>query len=120
MSAWIDFSLSGYSWQANRDKDLVSVELGPYFVDSYLSGTNPAAASAFFFDQLAMAPPILVQMGSVGGPLDSTVAFVERARAEGVTVDLEVYTGMPRNFSKFRSAICDVAFRRLALWCGHF
>ena len=67
-----------------------------------------------------MAPPILVQMGSVEGPLDSTVAFVERARAENVTVDLEVYTDMPHNFTKFRSPICDVAYERMALWSKGF
>lgn len=116
MSAWIDFSLSGYSWLANRDKDLVTVKLGQFFADSYLAGTDPAEASKFFFDQLELAPPILVQMGGVEGPLDSTVAYVERARAAGVAVDLEVYTDLPHNFAKFRNPVCDVAYARMALW----
>lgn len=116
MSAWIDFSLAGYSWLANRDKDLVSVRLGRVFVDSYLGGADPADACRFFFERIELAPPLLVQMGNVEGPLDSTVAYVERARAAGVAVDLEIYTDMPHNFSKFRNPICDCAYARMGLW----
>lgn len=108
--------MTGYSWQANREKDLVSVKLGQFFVDSYLAKTDPAVASTFFCDRLELTPPLLVQMRGVEGPLDSTVAFVERARAAGVDVDLEVYTGMPHNFAKFRTPICAVAYARMGRW----
>ncbi len=116
MSAWFDYSLTGYSWLANRDKDLVSAALGQTFVDAYLQGTNPADAVSFIFDQIELSPPLLVQMGSIEGPFDSAVAYVERARATGVSVDFEVYTDMPHNFSKFRSAICDTAYARIKQW----
>lgn len=116
MSAWIDFSLGGYSWMANRDKDLVTPQLGQAFIDAYLGTTPISDALPFFFDQMELAPPMLVQMGGVEGPLDSTVAYVERVRAAGVSVDLEIYTDMPHNFSKFRSTICDVAYARIGLW----
>jgi epsilon-lactone hydrolase len=37
MSAWIDYSLTGYSWLAYRDKDLVSVALGQYLSQAILA-----------------------------------------------------------------------------------
>lgn len=116
MSVWLDFSLTGYSWLANRDKDLVTAKLGQFFLDAYLEGADPAAACEFFFDRLELAPPLLVQMGGAEGPLDSTVAFVERARALGVPVNLEVYADMPHNFAKFRSPISDIVYANAAEW----
>jgi epsilon-lactone hydrolase len=116
MSAWIDFALDNYSWQVNRDKDLVTTKIGQYFIDCYLGATPPVTATSFYYDQLADAPPLLFQMGSIEGPLDGVVAYVERARAEGVQVELEVYTGMPHNFCKFKSPISDKALQRIADW----
>lgn len=116
MSVWLDFSLTGYSWLANRDEDLVTADLGRFFLEAYLADADPAVACAFFFDRLELSPPLLIQMGGVEGPLDSTVAFVERARALGVPVDFEVYAGMPHNFAKFRSPISDIVYENAAEW----
>jgi epsilon-lactone hydrolase len=116
MSAWMDFALDSYSWQVNRDKDLVTTGLGQWFIDCYLAATPHVQATSFYYDQLTDAPPLLFQMGSIEGPLDGVVAYVERARAEGVQVELEVYTGMPHNFAKFKSPISDTMFQRMADW----
>lgn len=116
MSPWMDFSLDSYSWLANRDLDLVTPHLGAAFVKAFLGNAAASDAVKFFYDRLELAPPLLVQMGGVEGPLDSGVAYVERARALGVPVDLEVYSQMPHNFAKFRNPISDVAYARIALW----
>lgn len=116
MSPWMDFSLDSYSWLANRDLDLVTPHLGAAFVKAFLGDATATDAVKFFYDELELAPPLLVQMGGVEGPLDSGVAYVERARALGVPVDLEVYSQMPHNFAKFRNPICDVAYARIGLW----
>ncbi len=116
-SPWFDLSMSGDSWERFRGRDLVTPELGAYFVSLYLGGakTIPEGASVSYSD-FSDLPPILIQMGGVEGALDDALRWAEAARESGADVTVEVYSDMPHNFGKFANPIADLTYARMRDW----
>ena len=115
-SGWFDLLMRGRSWVVNRDTDLVTTALGAYFRDAYLAGAPVALFDASLRAGLAEAPPLLIQMGGAECCLDDAAAYAAEARAAGVSVQLEVYDGMPHNYVKFDTPIAAAAIRRMVEW----
>lgn len=117
MSAWFDLGMTGASWLFNRDKDLVPYELGRFFRDAYLAGVDPQASGVSPLNEdIADAPPLLIQVGSHELALDDAEALVAKARRAGVPVQFEVYSEMPHGFVKFANPIGDCAIMRMVEW----
>jgi acetyl esterase/lipase len=117
VSAWFDLTMTGESWLSNRDKDLVTCEMGRVFRDCYLAGADPQAPEVSPLNEdLSDAPPLLIQVGSHELALDDAVALAAKARRAGVPVQLEVYSEMPHGFVKFSDPIGDVAITRMVEW----
>ena len=99
-SPWTDLTLSGRSLFANAGHDPL---FGPaallhkvfYYVGE--QSVNLRRASPLWSDLTAL-PPMLVQVGSTEVMLDDSTRLVERARAAGVTAQLDVWEQMPHVF----------------------
>lgn len=91
-----DLTFSGASWGFNAKKDLMLVESKEHeAVRFYLRDTDirsPLASPSFA--DLHGLPPLLVQVGSHEVLLSDCEGFVEKARAAGVEVQLDVWPQM--------------------------
>jgi monoterpene epsilon-lactone hydrolase len=121
ISAWLDMTLSGQSYQSNREKDvffnkqmvgaLVGMYLGP-------SGDprNPYASP--LLGDLAGLPPLYMQAGGDETLLDDSRQFVERANKAGVEARVEVFPEMLHTFQMAagRAPEADDAIKKSAAW----
>ncbi len=101
LSPAIDFSLSGRSAVVNEDADPVfTTKLLRWFGDMYLSEpelyTNPLVSP--LTGDFSGLPPLLLQVGTKEMLLDDSTRAAAKAHASGVTVQLDVFEGMPHVF----------------------
>lgn len=97
ISPWVDLEVTGGTAESNADVDpLVSREVLQMFTQMYLGARDPRTplASPLYAD-LRGLPPMLIQVGSGETLLDDAKRLAERARAAGVTAELEVWPDMP-------------------------
>jgi acetyl esterase/lipase len=99
---WVDLSARASGEQGALD--WVDEAWGAAFGAEYLAGHDPEHphASPAFAD-LRGLPPLLVQTGDAEILHPQILGFVERARASGVSVELEVSHGMIHNFHMLAS-----------------
>jgi monoterpene epsilon-lactone hydrolase len=121
VSAWVDMTLSGETYQSNSEKDvffrreavegLVHMYLGP-------SGDRRNPYSSALFGDLTGLPPIYLQVGADEALLDDSRQFAERAKKAGVDVRLDIFPDMLHTFQMAagRAPEADDAIRRLAEW----
>jgi acetyl esterase/lipase len=94
-----DFTFSGASITANAGKDVISHSEAVTVREAYLADADPATSPASpLFGDPAGLPPLLMACGGDELLRDDTERFAARADAEGVTVELDVYEGMPHGF----------------------
>jgi len=92
LSPWTDLSLSGESIRTKADADPMVTEPGlRQMATAYRGELAPEheELSPLFAD-LSGLPPLLVQVGDLEILLDDSLRLVERARAAGVSVELEI------------------------------
>lgn len=93
---WTDLAGTGQSMITNAGGDPM-IEPGRLMEQAqvYLAGASPHTplASPLYAD-LTGLPPLLIQVGSTEILLDDATRLAERARAAGVSVELEVWPGM--------------------------
>ena len=97
ISAWTDMESTGDSHITNAESDpSVSKERLLKIAKVYLAGKEPTAplASPIHAD-LTGLPPLLLQVGSIEVLLDDSTLLKSRAKAAGVSVDMEVWDDMP-------------------------
>jgi monoterpene epsilon-lactone hydrolase len=97
LSPWIDLALTGQSVRRNRHADsMLNAEEGPRLAASYLAGADPRTpyASPLYGDPSGL-PPTLIQVGSEEILLDDSIRFVDRMRAAGCEVELDIWPRMP-------------------------
>ncbi|HUY18898.1 MAG TPA: alpha/beta hydrolase [Candidatus Binataceae bacterium] len=97
ISPWVDLEVTGGTADSNAELDpLVSREVLQMFTQMYLGDRDPRTplASPLYAD-LRGLPPMLIQVGSGETLLDDARRLTERARAAGVTAELEVWPDMP-------------------------
>ncbi len=97
ISAWTDMESTGESMATNAEADpSVSKERLLKIAKVYLDGKEPTAplASPIHAD-LTGLPPLLLQVGSIEVLLDDSTLLKTRAKAAGVSVEMEVWDDMP-------------------------
>ena len=104
LSAWLDMSLSGESYQTRAAADPIHQRpMLQAIAEQYLgTDTDPRDPRASpLFGDLSGLPPLLLQVGDRETGLDDSTAFSSRARLAGVHVELEVWDDMIHVFQQF-------------------
>ena len=101
LSPWYDMEGKGESMKTNADKDLLVAPgvlegMSAAFLGEKGSRTDPFANP--LYADLKGFPPTLVQAGAYESLLSDSERFVERARAAGVEVELQVFPEMQHVF----------------------
>lgn len=94
ISPCTDFTLASESLKT-VDDPVISARTMPVFRDLYLGKNDPRnpLASPVFGDYRGI-PPLLIQVGEHEMLRDDSVRVAKKARADGIPVKLEVWTGM--------------------------
>ena len=94
LSSCTDFTLASESLKTVEDP-VISAKTMPVFRDLYLGKTDPRnpLASPVFGDYRSI-PPLLIQVGEHEMLLDDSLRVANKARADGISVKLEIWTGM--------------------------
>jgi acetyl esterase/lipase len=119
ISAWVDLTQSGASYQANAERD-------PFFhkdVVDWLAANflGPASAADPAVDllqaDLTGLPPMLIQVGGDEGLLDDSVSLHAIAVKAGVEAHLEVFPGELHTF-QMAAGTTEVADRAVTSFAG--
>ncbi|BAN22032.1 putative lipase/esterase [Caballeronia insecticola] len=99
-SPWTDLTCSGASLQTNEGRDpMFHAAAFPRVARQYLGDADarhPYASPLFgAFEGL---PPLLIQAGDTELLLDDSTRLAQNARAAGVSVDLQIWSGVPHIF----------------------
>ncbi|MDO8864105.1 alpha/beta hydrolase [Haliea sp. E1-2-M8] len=118
LSAWLDMSLSGDSYESRSQSDPIHQKsMLQAIAQQYLGeGVDPRQASASpLFGKLHRLPPILLQVGECEVGLDDSRAFADKLRESGGQVQLSVWDHMIHVFQQFgndlpeaRQAIAEI------------
>ena len=103
LSPWLDLTLNGES-QTTKEKaePMLVKEAFPLWVKNYLGDTDPKSAYASpIFADLHGLPPIYVQVGTDELLYSDSITFVEKAKAAGSPVTLDIYQGYFHVFQAF-------------------
>ena len=94
LSPTTDLTLASESLKTVNDP-IISAKTMPVFRDHYLGKTDPRnpLASPVFGDYRGI-PPLLIQVGEHEMLRDDSVRVAKKARADGISVKLEVWPGM--------------------------
>ncbi|MGV2288113.1 alpha/beta hydrolase [Trinickia sp. YCB016] len=104
VAAWspvTDLTLSGATYETRAEADpLFTRPQVSELVHSYLRNTDPKHPLASpLYGQLSRLPAVRIHVGDDEVLLDDSRRFVERAVAEGVDAQLDVWMGMPHGFA---------------------
>lgn len=91
-SPWCDMEITGASLVSNADKDyLISKDNSALARDGWLQGTSPTEPLANpLYGDFSGFPPLFISVGSAEVLLSDSETLAERAKAAGVTVELEI------------------------------
>ena len=113
LSAWTDLTASGASYASRADADPIHqrpmiLAMARHYLGADGDARDPLA-SPFFADaaELAGLPPLLIQVGDRETVLSDSTLFADRARDAGVSVDLEVFSGMIHVFQQFPDELTE-------------
>jgi acetyl esterase/lipase len=107
MSAWTDLTAAGASYETRSAADPIHQRpMIQAMARNYLGKTGDASDPLVSplkagVAQLAALPPLLLQVGDRETVLSDSEDFAARARAAGVTVELQVYPRMIHVFQQF-------------------
>ncbi len=102
ISPWIDLACSGCSMDTNGSVDWINREVSLQMAQQYLPGgdlRHPHASP--LFSDLSGLPPLYIQAGEGEVLYDQIMDLVQRARAQGVHVDVETWPDMCHEFQAF-------------------
>lgn len=120
LSPWTDLALTGASLQRNARADpFIDRAEMPLIAGWYLAGADPREpyASPLYGDPGGL-PPTLVQVGSDEVLRDNSTRLVERMRAAGCDVTLEIWPRMPHVWHLFAAMMPEA--RRAITRIGAF
>jgi len=119
MSPWTDLAATGVSYVTRAEADPIHQrQMILALAKNYLGGEGDPRdplVSPLYAD-LEGLPPLMIQVGDRETVLDDSVMLVDKARAAGVDVELQVWDGMIHVFQMFGAelpeahrAIADIA-----------
>lgn len=118
MSAWTDLTASGESYESRAQSDPIHQRAMILAMARNYLGTegNPCdpLASPLFAD-LKGLPPLLIQVGDRETVLTDSTQFADKARAAGVTVELEVWENMIHVFQQFPEELIEAREARQSI-----
>lgn len=120
LSPVTDLTLSGPSWTTHAGADFYFTrEQAEELAISYLDGTNLAdpLASPLHGD-LSRLPPVRVHVGDQEMLLDDSRLYVERVKAAGADITLDIWEGMPHGFTGAAGKLeaADAALQAIAVF----
>jgi acetyl esterase/lipase len=110
MSPWTDLAATGASYANRAEAD--PIHQRPMILAlarNYLGGQGDPCdplVSPLYAD-LTGLPPLLIQVGDRETVLDDSVMLADKARAAGVSVDLQVWDGMIHVFQMFGAELAE-------------
>lgn len=118
LSPWVDLEGSGESMTTKAAVDpMVQREGLLQMAALYLDGADAKTPLASpLHAELSGLPPMLVQVGTAETLLDDATRIVERARAAGVTIELEAFEDLVHVFQAFAPVVPESveAVRKIA------
>lgn len=104
LSAWTDLSACGASYISRAAADPIHqrpmiLALARQYLGEEGNPCDPLASP--LYGELAGLPPLLLQVGDCETGLDDSTEFAAKARAAGVTVELQVWPEMIHVFQQF-------------------
>lgn len=120
-SPWIDLEMTGESIRTMAKKDpMLTLQEVKRWSAQYLGDTDPKnpLASPIYAD-LKGLPPLLIHAGTREILLDDAKRFAERARDDGVEVQLDIYDGMWHVYQSFCGLVPESteAVKKLGSFC---
>ncbi|SDN41102.1 alpha/beta hydrolase [Afipia sp. GAS231] len=110
MSPWTDLAATGASYLSRAEADPIHQRaMILALAKNYLGGEGDPRdplVSPLYAD-FAGLPPLLIQVGDRETVLDDSVMLAGKARAAGVTVDLQVWNGMIHVFQMFGGELAE-------------
>jgi epsilon-lactone hydrolase len=120
ISGWLDMTLSGASYETNREKDLFFNKPGvEWLVGNFLgNGDRTSPYVSALFADLRGFPPIFLQAGADETLVDESRMFADRAKKAGHEIRLDVFPDMLHSFQMMagRAPEADEAIKRFAAW----
>jgi acetyl esterase/lipase len=117
---WYDMACTSESLTTNADKDgLISKEVLSYMAEMFLGGKSPTGPLANpLHANLKNFPPTLIQVGGNEGLLDDSRKFYDKAKKEGVDVELQVFPEMQHIFHGMagKAPEADDAVAKVGQW----
>jgi monoterpene epsilon-lactone hydrolase len=120
LSGWLDMTLTGASYETNRQKDVFFTREGAEWLVANFLGNGDRRdplVNALYAD-LKGFPPIFLQAGADEALLDDTRMLAQRATAAGVDARIEIFPEMLHTFQMMAGAApeADDAIDRFAQW----
>ena len=115
ISAMVDMTMTGASWQDNAGRDIITRAMGEQLLDLYMGNADrrdPRASPVF--GRFEGLPPLLLHVGGVELLLSDVQALASRAADAGVDVTVWTYSGMPHGITKFEIEAAGVAVGHVA------
>lgn len=112
MSPWTDMEASGESYETRADRDPIHQRpMLQAMARAYLGreGDPRDPLASPIHANLAGLPPLLIQVGDRETVLDDARVLAERARADGVEVELEVWDGMIHVFQLYAEELPEAS-----------
>lgn len=121
MSPWTDLTASGESYETRAKADPVHQRpmitgMARNYMGKGVDASNPKASP--LMAELHGLPPMLIQVGDRETLLSDSTALAEKARAAGVSVELQVFDGMIHVFQQFPAELAEA--RAALLTIGGF
>jgi monoterpene epsilon-lactone hydrolase len=117
---FFDMACTGESLITNADKDgLITKDVLTFMATMFLGGKSPTGPLANpLHANLKGFPPTLLQVGSHEGLLDDSRKFYEKAKAEGVDVELQIFPEMQHIFHGMagKAPEADEAIAKVGRW----
>jgi epsilon-lactone hydrolase len=110
LSPWTDLTQSAETFVTNADSDpTISKAYLDRMAGLYLNGVDPKdpLASPVFSD-LEGLPPLLVQVGKSETMYGDALAYVNKARQQGVQVEFEAYDDVPHGWHNSAHVVPDI------------